>query len=193
MFTCFCPACCAKMREWGVNPEQMRIEVSKFRSGERAMPPEEWLAFRAQSVREALDAFRKIVKGVRSDLMFGAFVFPHSLGALVGQTDEALESLDIIAPMLYRPVSTAARPGDAESRICRARFGNRKSANRAPDGNRAAGERDRGPAFRPKSLNPKREKRAFRIKSSRRFCNTTIPNCRRAFRLRSWSVRIPTG
>ena len=102
MFTCFCPACCAKMREWGVNPEQMRIEVSKFRSGERAMPPEEWLAFRAQSVREALDAFRKIVKGVRSDLMFGAFVFPHSLGALVGQTDEALESLDIIAPMLYR-------------------------------------------------------------------------------------------
>ena len=80
----------------------MRIEVSKFRSGERAMPPEEWLAFRAQSVREALNAFRKIVKGVRSDLAFGAFVFPHSLGALVGQTDEALESLDIIAPMLYR-------------------------------------------------------------------------------------------
>ena len=80
MFTCFCPACCAKMREWGVNPEQMRIEVSKFRSGERAMPPEEWLAFRAQSVREALDAFRKIVKGVRSDLMFGAIAerFAHS-------------------------------------------------------------------------------------------------------------------
>lgn len=102
LFTCFCPACRAKMREWGMNPEQMRIEVCKFRSGERTMPPEEWLAFRAQSVREALSAFRKIVKGVRSDLAFGAFVFPHSLGALVGQTDEALESLDIIAPMLYR-------------------------------------------------------------------------------------------
>lgn len=102
LFTCFCPACRAKMREWGMNPEQMRIEVSQFRSGERAMPPAEWLAFRAQSVREALNAFRKIVKGVRNDLAFGAFVFPHSLGALVGQTDEALESLDIIAPMLYR-------------------------------------------------------------------------------------------
>lgn len=102
LFTCFCPKCRARMTEMGVDAEEVRREVVAWRRGERALPPQTWLTFREDTVRRAMEAFVRTVKTVDSHLTAGAFVFPASLGALVGQAGDALKPLDVVAPMLYR-------------------------------------------------------------------------------------------
>lgn len=109
-FTCFCPHCEAKMRELGMDPAAIRREVRRWRDGERPLPPAEWLAFRQKTVDRQMQRFWHVVRAENSDLKLGAFLFPASLGALVGQTTSCHESLDIAAPMLYRQYREPAGP-----------------------------------------------------------------------------------
>ena len=102
LFTCFCPHCEAKMRELGMDPAAIRREVRRWRDGERPLPPAEWLAFRRETVDRQTRRFCDVVRAENPSLKLGAFLFPPSLGALVGQTTSCYAPLDVVAPMLYR-------------------------------------------------------------------------------------------
>ena len=102
LFTCFCPHCEAKMRELGMDPATIRREVRRWRDGERPLPPAEWLAFRCETVDRQMRRFCDVVRAENPSLKLGAFLFPPSLGALVGQTTRCHAPLDVVAPMLYR-------------------------------------------------------------------------------------------
>lgn len=102
LFTCFCPKCMERMVQMGMDAEKIRRDARNWRDGKRALPPEDWLAFRQKTVDEAMTRFVRVVKCANSALKTGAFVFPASLGALVGQTNSACREMDIAAPMLYR-------------------------------------------------------------------------------------------
>ena len=102
LFTCFCPNCMAQMEAEGFHAEEMRNGVREWRDGLRPLPPAEWLAFRQIVVDREMNRFVRCVKAANASLLTGAFVFPASLGALVGQTASACASMDICAPMLYR-------------------------------------------------------------------------------------------
>ena len=102
LFTCFCPDCTAKMEAAGLNPEQVRRGVREWRDGQRNLPPREWLAFRESTVASAMARFSNAIRSAGAELQTGAFVFSASLGALVGQTLSVCDTIDIVAPMLYR-------------------------------------------------------------------------------------------
>lgn len=98
--SCFCPRCMAKGAHLGFDMEKMRFNVKNALTQPDAMLPKEWFRFREMCIKERMDELAAEAKktGVRS----GAFIFPHSLSGLVGQTPAAVASLDFIAPMLYR-------------------------------------------------------------------------------------------
>lgn len=102
LFTCFCPNCMAQMEADGFHAEDVRNGVREWRDGLQPLPPAEWLAFRRITVNREMNRFVRCVKAANASLLTGAFVFPASLGALVGQTASACASMDICAPMLYR-------------------------------------------------------------------------------------------
>ena len=102
LFTCFCPDCMAQMKAEGFHAEAVRDGVREWRDGLRSLPPTEWLAFRRIVVDREMNRFVRCVKAANASLLAGAFVFPASLGALVGQTASACASMDVCAPMLYR-------------------------------------------------------------------------------------------
>ena len=102
LFTCFCPNCMAQMEAAGFRAGAIRDGVREWRDGRRPLPPAEWLAFRRIVVDREMGRFVRCVKAANPKLLAGAFVFPASLGALVGQTPSACTSMDVCAPMLYR-------------------------------------------------------------------------------------------
>lgn len=108
-FSCFCPRCMEKLDSLGYNALTLKAGISVVKSyleggkGEiRLMRAalESWFSFRSACVKEYMELFamRAKMAGLRS----GAFVFAPSLWWYVGQTPDALSSLDIVAPMLYR-------------------------------------------------------------------------------------------
>lgn len=110
LFTCFCPHCEAKMRALGMDPDALRSEVCRWRDGERSLPPEEWLALRRETADRQMRHFCSVVREENPSLKLGAFLFPPSLGALVGQTASCHSALDVVAPMLYRQYREPAGP-----------------------------------------------------------------------------------
>ena len=110
LFTCFCPSCMERMEEMGFDPEAIRSGVRNWRDGRRELPPAEWLIFRRQTVDGVMTRFVQTVKRANSALKTGAFVFPASLGALVGQTPSVCDAVDIAAPMLYRRYTEPSGP-----------------------------------------------------------------------------------
>ncbi len=105
-YTCFCPRCEAAMRAQGFDPEALRRSVLRFSLGQAKSEDlpglRDWLAFRAATVRDNMEAFAAAVHGLPGDKLAGAFVFAPSLAGFVGQTPFALASLDLVSPMLYR-------------------------------------------------------------------------------------------
>lgn len=108
-FSCFCPRCMKKLESLGYNALTLKAGISVVKSyleggkGElRLMRAalESWLAFRSACVKEYMELFSMRAK--MAGLLSGAFVFAPSLWWYVGQTPDALASLDIISPMLYR-------------------------------------------------------------------------------------------
>lgn len=102
LFTCFCPQCVQRMEQMGLDVEKVRAGVRKWRDGECVLPPKAWLTFRQRTVDSAMERFVRAIKSAGATLKTGAFVFPASLGALVGQTNSACGGMDVTAPMLYR-------------------------------------------------------------------------------------------
>ncbi len=111
LWTCFCPRCTAKMAEYGFDPEALRQAVLAAKRfcetgtgdiAEVLAGLSDWRAFRARCVSAYMRRFAAGLKAVRSDLEAGAYVFTASLCRLVGQTAEAVQDLDLIAPMQYR-------------------------------------------------------------------------------------------
>ncbi len=111
LFTCFCPHCREEMRRMGCDPDEIRKAVIAWRDGALSLLPKEWLLFREEIVRRRMEEFVDTVRSVNPSLLTGAFVFPASLGGLVGQTSRSAASVDILAPMLYRRYAEA--PGTA--------------------------------------------------------------------------------
>lgn len=102
LFTCFCPDCMEQMEQMGFDSESIREDVRRWRDGKKLLPPSAWLRFRSIVVAQAMRRFVETVKTANGSLRAGAFVFPHSLGSLVGQTPDVYTDLDIVAPMIYR-------------------------------------------------------------------------------------------
>ncbi len=111
LFTCFCPHCRDEMRRMGCDPDEVRKAVAGWRDGAMPLPPEEWFLFREEIIRRRMEEFVDTVRSVNPSLLTGAFVFPASLGRLVGQTCRSAASVDLLAPMIYRRYAEA--PGTA--------------------------------------------------------------------------------
>lgn len=106
-FTCFCPKCMEKMTAMGMDAKAVRASAARLMATRQVLDRDReniraWMDFRAACVQNYMNRFAKQVHGLRDGLLAGAFVFAPSLGRFVGQTAEAFESLDIVAPMLYR-------------------------------------------------------------------------------------------
>lgn len=106
-FTCFCPRCMEKMTSMGLNAKAVRASAARIMASKRVEGRDRenlyaWMDFRAACVQDYFNRFTRQVHGLRDGLQAGAFVFAPSLGRFVGQTSEACQSLDIVAPMLYR-------------------------------------------------------------------------------------------
>lgn len=110
LFTCFCPHCRAQMETDGMDAEAILRGVREWRDGMRLLPPKEWLEFRQKTVDREMRRFTRCVRELRPDLLAGAFVFPASLGALVGQTPSVCADMDIWSPMLYRRYAESQGP-----------------------------------------------------------------------------------
>lgn len=114
-FTCFCPRCMDKMTAMGMNAKAIRGSVARVMASRRIEDRDRdnltaWMDFRAACVRDYFERFAHQVHALRTDLLAGAFVFAPSLEQFVGQTPEACQSLDIVAPMLYRAYPHADGP-----------------------------------------------------------------------------------
>lgn len=105
-FTCFCPRCLQKAEGAGIDLRRVKADLRKFARGGRWPNIAAWLEYRQLIVGEYMRAFIKAVKPKQAC----AFVFPHTLSSLVGQTAPALKGLDIVSPMLYRRYPEAQGP-----------------------------------------------------------------------------------
>lgn len=101
-YTCFCPNCMERAEAMGLDWPQTAEALRRFASGQDELPPPAWLAFRSHCTGQVMARFRERFHAANPSLKLGAFVFAASLGPLVGQTAQAWEGFDIIAPMLYR-------------------------------------------------------------------------------------------
>ena len=105
LLTCFCPSCLARMTAEGMDAEAVRNSVKAWGKGTSVVDERswtDWLRFRRIVVEETMSRFAKAVRSVHAHLRTGAFVFPASLGALVGQAEFPEGTLDFVLPMLYR-------------------------------------------------------------------------------------------
>ena len=110
MFSCFCDECMAKMREEGLNAEEMRESAASLASylfGEAEFPRgierglNEWLDFRERTVLRYFDGICAAAHD--EGLRVGAYTFAPSLARLVGQNYQMLaKNADYLSPMLYR-------------------------------------------------------------------------------------------
>ena len=118
-FSCFCDTCRARMRKFGINDEAVAVgiaEVVKFLKGGDGKDKvplmhaaiDAWLDFRGRCVKEYMNNFA--VRAHAEGFDAGAFVFAPSLWWFVGQRPDALSSLDVVAPMLYRAYPHAEGP-----------------------------------------------------------------------------------
>lgn len=110
-FGCFCPRCMQKMVRFGINAEAVRggvqdiIDFLDGGDGRNKVPlmhaaMDAWQDFRGRCVGEYMQNFA--VRAHAEGFDAGAFVFAPSLWWFVGQRPDALRSLDVVAPMLYR-------------------------------------------------------------------------------------------
>lgn len=107
--SCFCKRCMAQGERAGYDMEKMRRDVRAWAQKPGTDAPRDWLRFRSECIGRRMAQFTGTVHN--SAMQSGAFVFAPSLAPLVGQTEEALAGLDIVAPMLYRRYRQ--RPGIA--------------------------------------------------------------------------------
>lgn len=108
-FGCFCDRCMEKMGAHGIDAQTTKNGIGQlmdYLDGAAGDLPviraamEDWFDFRAACVREYMIAFA--ARAHASNLKAGAFVFAPSLWWYVGQRPDALASLDVVSPMLYR-------------------------------------------------------------------------------------------
>lgn len=108
-FGCFCTRCMEKMTALGIDAQATKSGVATLmdylNGGDGDIPAiraamESWFDFRAACVRAYMDSFSARAHAV--GLKAGAFVFAPSLWYFVGQRPDALGSLDVVSPMLYR-------------------------------------------------------------------------------------------
>ncbi len=99
-FSCFCPRCMKKGELLGFDMEKMKRDVKAWGTQKGKAIPVDWLRFREMCIKERMDDLAQAAQG--ASLRSGAFIFPFSLGKLVGQTGASISGLDMAAPMLYR-------------------------------------------------------------------------------------------
>jgi hypothetical protein len=108
-FGCFCDRCMEKMTALGIDAQATRDGVAALMDfldgGDGDIPMiraamENWFDFRAACVRSYMDSFS--ARAHAAGLKAGAFVFAPTLWYYVGQRPDALTSLDVVSPMLYR-------------------------------------------------------------------------------------------
>lgn len=110
-FGCFCKRCCEKMMKFGINAAAVKNGVAQVMDflggadGKDQVPVmhaaiDAWLDFRARCVGEYMKNFS--VRAHAEGFDAGAFVFAPSLWWFVGQRPDALATLDVVSPMLYR-------------------------------------------------------------------------------------------
>lgn len=114
-FSCFCPRCMAKMEKMGFDAEGIRTAVGRLMDTRRIDDTDRpflrnWFSFREACVKEYMEKFAAAVHALPGGLKAGAFVFAPSLGAYVGQTENACASLDIVSHMIYRAYPHAEGP-----------------------------------------------------------------------------------
>lgn len=103
--TGFCPRCLHRMDEMGLDIAAIQNAVLSLKDPSRPIDAEgfqAFLTFRSQCVQSYMDHFAQTIHAVSPPLKAGAFIFDPFLAPFVGQTMAACESLDIIAPMIYR-------------------------------------------------------------------------------------------
>lgn len=110
-FTCFCERCAKKAAELGFDFQKMKKEASKasdilLNRGSfdsfSLIVSSEWMKFRRICITEYFETVRQKIKDFNKDLVSGGFVFTPSLSPFTGQDKEAVRTLDIYAPMVYR-------------------------------------------------------------------------------------------
>lgn len=107
--SCFCKRCMAQGERAGYDMEKMRRDVRAWAQTPGTDAPRDWMRFRSEYIGKRMARFTSTVHN--ANMQSGAFVFAPSLAPLVGQTEEALAGLDVVAPMLYRRYRQ--RPGIA--------------------------------------------------------------------------------
>jgi len=130
LFSCFCPFCIEKAREFGYDAEKARkqligaleelrkLDVWKVRElsnegatildavqllgiGEEAL---KWFEFKARVVAENLAEFHDAAKNQRSHMFFSCDNYPPSFALLVGHRYRELEKIgDFLSPLLNHP------------------------------------------------------------------------------------------
>ena len=110
-FGCFCERCMKKMVKFRINSTAVRNGITDIMDflnggdGKNKVPMmhaamDAWQDFRSRCVAEYMQNFS--VRAHAEGFDAGAFVFAPSLWWFVGQRPDALRSLDVVAPMLYR-------------------------------------------------------------------------------------------
>lgn len=107
--SCFCPRCMEKGAQMGFDMAQMREDVCAWSKTPGMRIPEEWLRFREECTAIYFAEFASRVRA--QGMECGSFVFTPCIGQIVGQTEESVRGLDIVAPMIYRQYKS--RPGIA--------------------------------------------------------------------------------
>lgn len=119
LLSCFCGHCRRRMRDWGIDPEEIsrslrsletvrrgsidllaaRGELSAYSQGGELRG---WTSFRCRSISDHVEALVETAREVDPSASVGAAVFAPGLSLLVGQDYRRLcRSLDFVQPMVY--------------------------------------------------------------------------------------------